>query len=126
MPRPAVVVALPTEETAPVAAELKGAGFEAIPVAHPDQLEALLRERRDIAVAVLDGETDLDSWLEYYSLLHEDGRSVAALMVVSPRALERFAGDGTSLQDEYLTRPYSADPAQFRECQLFGRLRAAD
>jgi len=114
MPRPAVVVALPTEETAPVAAELKGAGFEAIPVAHPDQLEALLRERRDIAVAVLDGETDLDSWLEYYSLLHEDGRSVAALMVVSPRALERFAGDGTSLQDEYLTRPYSAESIRWR------------
>jgi hypothetical protein len=37
MPRPAVVIALPEEETAPVAAEMKGAGFEAIPVAHPDQ-----------------------------------------------------------------------------------------
>ena len=36
-----------------------GAGFEPIAVGHPDQLEALLRERRDIAVAILDGETRL-------------------------------------------------------------------
>jgi MinD-like ATPase involved in chromosome partitioning or flagellar assembly len=114
MPRPAVVVALPAEESAPVAAELKGAGFDSVPVAHPDQLEALLLERRDIGLAVLDGETDLDSWLEYYSLLHEDGRSVPALMIVSPRALERFAGEGASLEDEYLTRPYSPESIRWR------------
>lgn len=114
MPRPAVVIALPAEETAPVAAELKGAGFEAIPVAHPDQLEALLRERRDVAIAILDGESDLDTSLEYYSLLHEDGRSVPALMIVSPTALEQFAGEGASADDEYLTRPYSAESIRWR------------
>jgi len=114
MPRPAVVVALPTEETGPVVAELKGAGFEAIPVAHPTQLEALLGERRDIGVAILDGESDLDATLEYYSLLHDGGQAVPALMVVSPSEMERFAGDGAAAHDEYLTRPYSAESIRWR------------
>lgn len=112
MPRPAVVVALPAEEAAPVLAELRGAAFESIPVGHPDQLEALLRERRDVAVAILDGEDDLDLALEYYSLLHDDGRSVPALLVVAPSALEHLLGG--SAADEYMTRPYSAESIRWR------------
>jgi hypothetical protein len=89
MPRPAVVVALPREETEPVVSELKGAGFEAVAIDRPAALEALLRERRDVAVAILDGESDLDASLEYYSLLHEEDRSIPALMIVSPSTLDR-------------------------------------
>lgn len=113
MPRPAVVVALPAEETVPVVAELRAAGFEAISIRHPDELEALLAERRDVAIAILDGETDLDVSLEHYSLLHDNGRNVPVLMVVAPSALERMAG-GAAAEDEYVTRPYSAESIRWR------------
>jgi pilus assembly protein CpaE len=114
MPRPAVVVALPREETEPVVSELKGAGFEAVAIDRPAALEALLRERRDVAVAILDGESDLDASLEYYSLLHEEDRSIPALMIVSPSTLERLTTEGASADDEYFARPYSAESIRWR------------
>ena len=115
MPRPAIAIALPPLEAGPVSAELREAGFEAITVGRPRELEALLAERRDIAVAILDGETDFDESLEYYSLLRDEGRSIAALMVVSPRTLDRLSGDhAATADDEYLTRPYSAESMRWR------------
>lgn len=116
MTRPAVVIALPSDEAAPVATELRDAGFPTIGVTRPDELEALLGSRRDIAVAILDGETDFDKSLEYYGLLRDGGRSIPALMVVSPRALEQLASHPTasSVEDEYFTRPYSAESLRWR------------
>ncbi|HEV8697922.1 MAG TPA: AAA family ATPase [Candidatus Limnocylindrales bacterium] len=113
MARPAIAVALPSGESAPVAAELRAAGFTAATVSHPDELEALLASRRDIAVAILDGETDFDQSLEYYSLLRDNGRAIPALMVVSERTLSRISGSG-SVEDEYFTRPYSAESLRWR------------
>ena len=78
MARPAIVIALPPAERSPVAAELRNAGFEAIGIGTPGELEALLNSRRDIAVAILDGENDFDTSLEYYGLLHEGSRSIPA------------------------------------------------
>ncbi len=116
MPRQAVAIALPAEERAPIAAELKGAGFETIQIGHPDELEALLRSRRDVALAILDGESDFDTSLEYYGILHDEGRSVPALMIVSPRTLDRLAAGTTrtGINDEYFTRPYSPDALRWR------------
>jgi Flp pilus assembly CpaE family ATPase len=112
--RPAIAVALPSDESAPVAAELRAAGFTAAVVTHPDELEALLASRRDIAVAILDGETDFDQSLEYYSLLRDNGRAVPALMVVSERTLARVSSVSGSVEDEYFTRPYSAESLRWR------------
>ena len=115
MPRPAIVIALPVDEATPVAAVLREAGFQAITVGRPGELEALLADRQDVAVAILDGETDFDESLEYYSILHDGGRSIAALMVVTPRALDRLAGSHQGgINDEYLTRPYSAESMRWR------------
>jgi pilus assembly protein CpaE len=116
MARPSVVIALPKAESEPVAAELRGGGFPTIAVQHPDELEALLASRHDIGVAILDGETDFDQSLEYYGLLRENGQAVPALMVVSPRTLERLAANPTasSVDDEYFTRPYSAESLRWR------------
>ena len=114
MARPAIAVALPSDESAPVAAELRAAGFTAATVSHPDELEALLASRRDIAVAILDGETDFDQSLEYYSLLRDNGRAIPALMVVSQRTLSRVTGTSGSVEDEYFTRPYSAESLRWR------------
>jgi pilus assembly protein CpaE len=114
--RPAVVIALPGDESAPVATELREAGFPIVTVASAPELEELLSDRRDIAVAILDGETDFDASLEYYGLLHENGRDIPALMVVSPRTLDRLAAQPNAggVEDEYFTRPYSAESLRWR------------
>ena len=114
MGRPAIAVALPTSEATPVAAELRAAGFTVATVTHPDELEALLASRRDVAVAILDGETDLDQSLEYYSLLRENGRQIPALMVMSDRALARMDVGANEAEDEYFSRPYSAESLRWR------------
>jgi pilus assembly protein CpaE len=114
--RPAVVIALPADESAPVATELREAGFPTLTVTSAVELEELLTTRRDIAVAILDGETDFDASLEYYGLLRESGRAIPALMVVTPRTLDQLAaapGSG-SVEDEYFTRPYSAESLRWR------------
>ena len=89
MARPSIAIALPRDERGPVADALRAADLDPIVVRRPDELEAQLVAGRDIALAILDGETDFDTSLEYYSLLHEGGRDIPALMVLSARALER-------------------------------------
>lgn len=112
MARPAIAIALPPNETAPVVDELRGAGFEAIVVSTPDQLDALLTGRQDIAVAILDGELDFDTSIEYYALLHEGSRDIPALMVMSPQALDRLFSPASG--DEFFSRPYTADSIRWR------------
>ncbi len=115
MARPAVAVALPVGESTPVATELREAGFTVITVTHPDELEALLTSRRDVAVGILDGETDFDQSLEYYGLLRDAGRKIPALMVVSPRTLDHIGPSSHgAVEDEYFTRPYSAESLRWR------------
>src|SRR5215212_5836915 len=112
MARPAIAIALPSIERQPVVDELRSAGFEAIPIGTPDELDALLGARQDIAVAILDGESDLDTSLEYYGLLHEGSRDIPALIVMSPQTIGTLFNGTTS--DEYFTRPYSADSIRWR------------
>ncbi len=115
MPRSAVAIALPPAEFAAVSAQLAEAGYEPIDVETADDLEALLNKRRDIGVAILDGENDFDRSLEMYSLLHEEDRNIPALMVVAARALDRMSLAGKArVNDEYFTRPYSAESLRWR------------
>lgn len=112
MARPAIVIALPQSERSVVADELRSAGFAAIVISTPDELEGLLAARRDIAVAILDGENDLNESLEFYGLLHEGSRDIPALMVMSPKALDKM-WSATSA-DEFFSRPYTADSIRWR------------
>jgi pilus assembly protein CpaE len=113
--RPAVVIALPLDEQRPVVAELREAGFDAIAIHRPEELQAILESRRDVAVAILDGERDFDTSLEYYELLREGGRAIPALMVLSPRALDRMSvGPAATVEDEFFARPYSAESLRWR------------
>ncbi|HEX2755980.1 MAG TPA: AAA family ATPase [Candidatus Limnocylindrales bacterium] len=112
MARPAIVIALPPGERGPVTGELRAAGFEAISIGMPDELEALLAARHDIAVAILDGENDFDMSLEYYGLLHEGARNIPALMVMSPQAIDKMFNPSSA--DEFFSRPYSADSIRWR------------
>ena len=115
MARPTIAIALPEDESVPVAAELREAGFTVVTVNHPDELEALIATSRNVAVAILDGETNFDRSLEYYGSLREGGRTIPALMVMSPRALDQLGSRaGGSVEDEYFTRPYSAESLRWR------------
>jgi pilus assembly protein CpaE len=116
MTRQTIAIALPVDEQDPVERELAGAGYETVVVRSPDELEAVLGTGRELAVAIVDGESDFDRSLEFYSLLHADGRDVPALVVVSPRALDQLAGAATNatIKDEYFTRPYSTDALRWR------------
>jgi pilus assembly protein CpaE len=98
-----------------VSSQLTEAGYEAIEVKTADELEVLLSTRRDIGVAILDGENDFDRTIEMYSLLHDEGRNIPALMVVAARALDRMGMAGRArVSDEYFTRPYSAESLRWR------------
>jgi len=115
MARPTIAIALPPDESVPVAAELREAGFTVVTVNQPDELEALLASTRDVAVAILDGETNFDRSLEFYGSLLEGGRAIPALMVVTPRTLDQLGSQpGGSVEDEYFTRPYSAESLRWR------------
>ncbi len=115
MPRSAVAIALPPAEYAAVSSQIIEAGYEPIEVRTADELEKLLNLRRDIGVAILDGENDFDRTLEMYSLLHDQGRNIPALMVVAARALDRMGLAGKArVNDEYFTRPYSAESLRWR------------
>ena len=115
MARPGIIVALPDTESDLVFAELALAGFEVITVESPAQMEAVLESRRDIALAILDGDIDEHEREAYRRSLSETGRSLPALTVVSTTALERDAlvGDGDS-GNEYFSRPYSPDSIRWR------------
>ena len=115
MPRYAVAIALPKAELIAVTEQLAEAGYEPIEVTTADELELLLNLRSDIKVAILDGENDFDRTLEMYALLHDDDRNIPALMVVAARALDRMSLAGKArLNDEYFTRPYSAESLRWR------------
>jgi pilus assembly protein CpaE len=128
MNRPAVVIWLPPEEFQPVSVELAAAGFEPIAVDRPSDLEATLDTHPDVAVAIIDSEADFDRSLALYELLHEDGRDIPALLVVSDRALERLTGatPTTSISDEYVTRPYSAESIRWRIEAMLIRAQTVD
>jgi pilus assembly protein CpaE len=113
--RPAVVVLLPSGERAPVAQELRTANFEPIEVADARELAAILTARRDVVVAVIDLETDPDDGLDAWSAAHEGTRPIASLLVVKPSTLDRLDTTSTGHEnDEYLTRPYSAESIRWR------------
>ncbi|MFI5258438.1 MAG: CpaE family protein [Candidatus Limnocylindrales bacterium] len=115
MPRSAVAIALPPAEFDAVSVQLSEAGYEPIQVETADELEGLLKQRDDIGVAILDGENDFDRTLEMYALLHDDDRNIPALMVVAARALDRMGLAGRArVNDEYFTRPYSAESLRWR------------
>ena len=113
--RPAVAVLLPHAEVTPVSDELRAGGFDPIAVADAREMAALLDAKRDIAVAVIDLEGSPSIGHAAWSVLHQGGRRIPALLVVSASALDRIGNDEeTREEDEYLTRPYSAESIRWR------------
>jgi len=112
--RPAIVIALPIDESDHVFAELALAGFEVITVASAVELEAVLDSRRDVAVTILDGEIDEDEIDAFQRTLHDGTRSIPALTVVPGPDFERLASEDNRSGNEYFTRPYSANSIRWR------------
>jgi pilus assembly protein CpaE len=113
--RPAIAVLLPALERDPVIAELRTGGFEPIAVADAYALAALLAVRNDVAVAVIDVEGEVDGGVATWEMLHEGDRNIAALMVVNPASLDQLDTSSPGHDnDEYLTRPYSAESIRWR------------
>lgn len=128
MARPLVILALPPAEHDAVAGELRAAGFETVAIGRPDELETLLGQRRDVGVAILDAEANLDLALELWAVLHEEGRSIPAMLIVSPSTLERLEMGATAaaIDDEYVTRPYSTESIRWRVEAMCIRSQAVD
>ncbi|HXR26368.1 MAG TPA: AAA family ATPase [Candidatus Baltobacteraceae bacterium] len=115
MARTAILCCLPIDECTPVGAALTEAGFSVLHAATAAAAAPTLAKRRDIGVAIIDGETDFDDSLELYSLLHGNGQDVPTLMVVSPKAFERLTTNTMDADStEYFTRPYSAESLRWR------------
>ncbi len=127
MARPSIVIALPRDERGPVADALRAADLGPIVVQRPEELVAHLAAGHHVALAILDGESDFGTLLEYYQLLREGGRDIPALMVLSARTLERVNGGHAGSRDEYFTRPYSTESIRWRvEAMMIRRLAVDD
>jgi pilus assembly protein CpaE len=125
--RPAVAILLPPGEQGPVVDELRRAGYDPITVVDSCELDALLATRRDVVVGVLDVDGDPADAADAWTLLHTGGRSIAALLVVNPATLDRLGDTSPGHQDdEYLTRPYSAESIRWRVEAMVIRATAVD
>ena len=126
MARPAVACSLPAGELEHVSRGLTDAGFPVFRASTADELGTLVRDRRDIGLAIIDGETDFDTALEMYEHLHGE-RVVPTLMVVSPRAFDQFVvrqrADDTT---EYFTRPYDVEALRWRVEAMLIRAQTFD
>ena len=125
--RPAVAVLLPDSERDPVALELHNGGLDTIFVRDARDLGDALTARRDIALAVIDAESDPELANDAWAVLHASGRNIPALLIVDDGALDQLdmAAAGHE-DDEYLTRPYSAESIRWRVEAMCIRSAAVD
>ena len=126
MARPAVLCALPSSEATAVAEELSGAGIEVIRVQRADEAAAVLATRRDVGIAIVDGDYEAQSAFELYDLVHGSS-ALPTLIVATPRALEKLAESRSSAgNDEFLMRPYSAESILWRVEAMLIRAQTVD
>ena len=113
MARSVIVSTLSRAEHEPVAAEFRDADFELISVHRSDELEAILLDRSDVSMAIIDGDSDFGAALEHLAIVQSAEHEIATLMVLSPQALEHVHSEDHA-GVEYFTRPYSADSLRWR------------
>lgn len=125
--RLAVAVLLPPLERDRVTAELALGGFDALPLSTAADLGALLSYRRDVAVAIMDADQDPDTAGAAWALLHQGGLNIPALLIVNPATLDSLDTSSSGHEnDEYLTRPYSAESIRWRVEAMCIRSSAVD
>jgi pilus assembly protein CpaE len=125
--RPAVALLLPPAERDPVAAELHAGGFDPVPLDDVRDLAALMATRTDVAVGIIDAEVEPEQATLAWSLLQDAGRPVPALLIVNPATMDALDTSGPGHEnDEYLTRPYSAESIRWRVEAMCIRAVAVD
>jgi len=111
----AIAVLLPAAEGQQIASELARGGFDPVLLDGVRDLGRLLATRSDVVTAIIDAESDIDEASDAWDLLHGDGRQIPALLVVNPATLDRLDTSSPNHEnDEYLTRPYSAESIRWR------------
>ena len=125
--RPAVALLLPSSERDPVASELHAGGFDPVLVGDLGALAALLATRTDVAVGIIDADVEPEQASRAWSLLHDNGHSIPALLIVNPATMDALETEGPGHEDdEYLTRPYSAEAIRWRVEAMCIRSMAVD
>ncbi len=123
----AVALLLPRTEAEQVAAELEAGGFDAFVVEDARELRELLESRPDVVVGVLDADGDPVGASQAWELMHRGVRSIPALMIIDPLTIDRLELNGAGHEDdEYLTRPYSAESVRWRVEAMWIRSVAVD
>lgn len=127
MSRQTVVLSLPPDELPHVQNELIEAGFDAAAAWGMEDLAELLVTHRHIGAAIIDGESDFEHAAALHEQLHENGRSIPTLIVVSDRTFEHVARAITPADDdEYVTRPYSTESIRWRIEAMLIRSQTVD
>ncbi len=68
-----------------------------------------------MVTAVLDAETDIEVASTAWELLHKSTQRIPSLLIVNTATLDRLDTSGPGHEDdEYLTRPYSAESVRWR------------
>ncbi len=125
--RPAIAVLLPDAERDHVALELHNGGFDPIFVRNARELSDVLVARRDVALAIIDVESDAEMANDAWAALHAGGRNIPALLIVDDRSLDQLDMTAPGHEDdEYLTRPYSAESIRWRVEAMCIRSAAVD
>jgi pilus assembly protein CpaE len=125
--RSAVALLLRPAEAEQVAADLAAGGFDPVMVEDARELRDLLQARRDVVVAVLDADGDPVGASHAWEMLHRGGRSIPALMIIDPMTMDRLDLTGAGHEDdEYITRPYSAESVRWRVEAMCIRSAAVD
>jgi len=127
MPAPAVAILLPGTERQPVVDELRTGGFDPMVVANAAELIALVTARPDIAIAIIDLDTDPADSLGAWAALHGDNRNIPGLVILGDAMLDRIADEGGGHpEDEFVTRPYAPESIRWRVEAMCIRSVAAD
>jgi cellulose biosynthesis protein BcsQ len=115
VPSATIAINLPEGELSAARAALADADFDAVPFSTAAELESLLETRPEISLAVYDGDADFEMTIETYAILHDNGRNLATLIVLSPATLDRFGfGVQARFNAEFVVRPYTADSLRWR------------
>ena len=82
MTRPTVIVSLPIEEVDADVSELREAGFPVTPIAGREDLETILTSGIEVAVAIIDAESDVEEAINLRAALGTGPDAVPAMLVV--------------------------------------------
>src|SRR3954469_1616768 len=111
--RSTLAVALPDEERAAVAHELRKAGFNVVELAKPEEL-ALLGAQDEVELAIVDAGTHAAASVAAVSAARAAAGDFQTLYVTSLEGFDELDDAGIGQNDELVLRPYTAESLRWR------------